>query len=439
MTASNSPVPMARAEVATASGGLLWRHRPFRLYLLGETASVAGTSVSGVAVPLLAVVELDATTGQVAALAVLAQLPTALFALHAGALGDRLRKRPLMITGDLVCALALATLPVAAALHVLTMGQLMAVVMVDAVAALLHDAAAISYLPSLVDRSLIQQSNSRIGGLFSVAATAGANLGAMLVGALGAARALTADALSYLVSAWCIARIRLPEPEPSPPQGSTTSQIREGLTYVFGNPTLRTLTLTNATMSVALAVMNTLWALFLLRELHMSATALGGVMGMGGIGSCAGALLAPRWSRRFGPGPMMVTALAVTPLVQVPLLLAGPGLGWQLFIGAALVVQLACASAAGTTQRSIRQMITQAGLQSRMQAVSTWLTGGSRPLAAAVAGVLGTWLGLRTTLTIGALLLIVPVAVFARSPLRTVRTLPIPAPLPDDRPREAGP
>lgn len=261
------PRPDSEAPPAPAPSSAppsLWRHRSFRLYLVGEAASVAGSSVSSVALPVLAVVELHASTTQVGLLALLGQLPNLLFALHAGALADRYRKRPLMISGDVVCFLALVTVPVAAYFGTLSLGQLMAVAAIQATAAVVHDAAAISYLPGLVDRSLLQRGNSRIGALFSVSATAGANLGAMLTGALGAARAVTADTVSYVISAWCIWRIRTPEPAPRPQPGSLSADIPEGLRYVFHDATLRTLTLTNSTMSFGLAVMNTYWSLHLL-------------------------------------------------------------------------------------------------------------------------------------------------------------------------------
>ncbi len=153
-------------------------------------------------------------------------------------------------------------------------------------------------------------------------------------------------------------------------------------------------------------------------------------MGAATLGSCAGALLAPRMTRWFGPGPMMLAALILTPLAQIPLLLASSGRSWQIAIGAALAVQLFCAAAAGTTQRSIRQMITTPRLQGRMQAVSSWLTGGSRPFAAPLAGAIGTLHGVRSALIAGTILLLVPVAVLAFSPVRSLRALPVPEPDP---------
>jgi MFS family permease len=330
-----------------------------------------------------------------------------------------------MITGALVSAAGLTTVPVAAALGTLTLTQLMIVAVVQGAASVLHDAAAINLLPSLVDRSLIQRSNSRVGALYAIAATAGSHLGAALTAVLGPARALLGDVASFLISAGCTARIQAREPAPRRPEASRLrEEIGEGLRYVHSDERLRTLTLVNATTSFALGLLNTLWALYLLRTLAMSATAFGVVLGLGALGAAARALTAPALARRWGPGPMMLTALAITPLTQLPLLLASPGLRWQITIGAALFLQLACAGAAGTTQRSIRQIITTAGMQARMQAVSTWLTAGARPVAALLACGLGTWIGVRPTLSAGTFLLLVPLVVLARSPLRALRHMP---------------
>lgn len=386
---------------------------------------MTGSSISAMVIPVLAVLELDATAAEVAWLSFLGQLPPALLALHAGALADRHSKRKQMIIGDLISAATLASVPVAAALDRLSLAQLMVVAAVQGAAGVLHDAAALSLLPSLVDRSLIQRSNSRIGGLFAVAATAGSNLGAALTALLGPARALIGDVVSYLISAWCTARIKAPESPRAPAEGRRLhTEIGEGLRYVHHDHRLRTLTLVNATTSAALALLNTLWTLYLLRSLAMSATAFGVVLGLGALGAAAGALVAPVLAERYGPGPLMLVALAITPLAQVPLLLASPGLAWQFAIGAALFLQLACAAAVGTTQRSIRQVITADGMQARMQAVSTWLTSGARPVAALLAGGLGTWIGVRPTLIIGTCLLVVPLVVLYRSPLRGLLQMP---------------
>ncbi|MEU9945715.1 hypothetical protein [Streptomyces lavendulae] len=102
-------------EPSSGAGPSLWRHRDFRRYLSGQAASVTGSAISSVVIPVLAVVEWDATSAEVAWLTFLGQLPPALPALHAGALANRHSKRKQMITGDLVSADAPAGVPVAAA------------------------------------------------------------------------------------------------------------------------------------------------------------------------------------------------------------------------------------------------------------------------------------------------------------------------------------
>ncbi|MFM9452284.1 MFS transporter [Streptomyces europaeiscabiei] len=157
-----------------------------------------------------------------------------------------------------------------------------------------------------------------------------------------------------------------------------------------------------------------------------SPTAFGLIMGVGGAGSLAGALLAPRIASRIGIGPTIIIGFAVSPLAQIPLLLAGAGLRWQIALAGTLAVQLFWATASGTSQRSLRQILCEPHFQGRIQAASTTVTAGARPLAAAAAGALVSFLGVRGTLTVGAVLQIVPVILLLASPVRALRDMPVP-------------
>lgn len=406
-----------------------------RRLVASECASLSGSAVSTVALPTLAVLELHASTTQIAVLAFLGQLPNAVVALPAGALSDRYAKRPQMIAADLTAAAVLSTIPAAAFARVLGIGQLYAVAVVLGIAKIVHDAAAISYLPVLVEPHQLQRANSRLGAASSVADSAGSNAGAALVGAIGAARSLLADVLSYLLSALLIWRIRTPEPVAAPPEGRRTlaRDIREGLRYVTRQPTIRTVIAALSTLSFGLAVMNTYWAYYLLDRLGTSPSAFGVIMGIGGAGGVVGALLAPRIAARIGIGPTIIVGFAVSPLAQVPLLCAGPGLRWQIILAATLAVQLFWATASGTSQRSLRQAVCDPGFQGRMQSASTTLTAGARPLAAATAGGLVLLLDVRATLAVGALLQVVPVVLLLASPIRVLRKIPTRAAVPPAR------
>ncbi|MFF9002108.1 hypothetical protein ACF1GW_22365 [Streptomyces achromogenes] len=100
--------------------------------------------------------------------------------------------------------------------------------------------------------------------------------------------------------------------------------------------------------------------------LEATPTAFGSIMGAGGTGGLAGALLAPRIAARIGIGPTIIVGLAVSPLAQVPLLCAGPGLRWRIVLAATLAVQLSWSTASGTSQRSLRQAVCDPAFQSRM-------------------------------------------------------------------------
>ncbi|PIB12273.1 MFS transporter [Streptomyces sp. HG99] len=400
----------------------MWRDRDFRHYAFAQGISVTGSGVTTIALSVLAVVDLHASTFNVALIAFASKLPPLLLSLHAGVLADRRRKRPLIITCDLLCAAVLLTLPTAQLLARITLIHLYAVAFTVAALQVIGSNASISYLPALLGPGRIKDGNSKMGANNSLADLIGTNSGGVLVTALGAARAVTVDAASYLVSALLLWRIKHRE-DPSPARTAGTShwaEIREGLTYTLHTPVVCSIVLSNAATSFVLAASSALWSLYLLRELHWSPTALGIVMGAGGVGGVLGALVWQPLERRWGPGRVMLGALALNPLAQIPLVLAGPGLGGQIAIGAGMVVQTGAAVCHGGLQRAVRQELAPDHLQGRAQATGAWLAFSLRPFAALAAGALGTLLGLRLTLTLITAALVVPFLVLWNSPVRAL-------------------
>ncbi|MFE5535534.1 MFS transporter [Streptomyces sp. NPDC056492] len=410
----------------------------FRLYLSGEAAGLVGTSVHLVALPALAVLELEATAGQAALLASLAHLPTFLLALPAGAVVDRYGKRALMVGTDLAAAGAASVIPLAAAAGVLSMPVLYGVALVLGTLTVVHQAAAIAFVPQLVDPDRLHRANSRVGAAFGAADTAGTYTGTALIALIGAARALWLDVLSYLASAWCAARI----PEAGAPLETAlvapgrgrrlAGEIGEGLAYTARTPLVRDLVLALTLTGMGVGVSGALFAYHLLTALEAGPTGLGLVMGLSGVGALAGALVAPRIVARFGPGRTLLAGFATCPVAGVPVLVAGPGPVWLAVLAAAGALQLAAAAVAGTTQRSVRQQICPPRLQSRAQQTSTWLVSGSKPFAALAAGAVATAFGVRAALAAGTLLLVLPVLVLWRSPVSRLTAMPLPSASDDD-------
>lgn len=421
-----APSASPRTTAAADRPGALWRQSDFRNYAVGQGISVAGSGVTLVAVPVVAALQLHASTLQVAGLAVAGRLPPLLFTLHAGVLADRWPKRPIVIFCELASGAVLASVPLVSLVATPSLVQLYAVTFLVASLQVLGSTASTAFVPQLVEQHHLVEANARLGTGNSLADTAGSNLGGLLVGLLGGARAVAADSLSYLLSAVLLLRVRTPEPARAEPGRRTgmVAEIRAGLAYTLRTPLVRAAVLSNTANASAMAACAALWSLFLLRTLGWPPAVLGLVMGAGGIGGAIGGITGRRLAARFGPGRVIVTALALSPVCQLPLLLARPGTTGQVAIGAAMVVQTGCAVASGALLRSIRQLITPPEMQGRAQSSGMWLAFGLRPLAALLAGVAGATFGLRPTLTAITCLLAVPAWMLWCSPIRHLAALP---------------
>ena len=410
----------------------LLRDRDFASYLIGQAVSVTGSDVTTVAIPVLAAVQLHASTLQVSGLVVAGRLPPLLFTLPAGVWADRVAKKPLIVVTDVASGLVMLTLPAVSLAGTPPLAQLYAVTFLVAALQAVGSTASIAYVPALVGRERLVEAHARLGASNSLADLIGTNCGGVLVAILGGARAVCLDAVSYLVSAVMLLRIRVPEPlaPPRSERSSMAADIRAGLAYVWRTPLVRAFVVSNAATAAAMSAGAAIWSLFLLRDLHLSAQVLGVVMGAGGSGGVAGGWAGRRLAARFGPGPVILASLLLVPVAQTPLLFAPPGPVGAAVIGGGMAVQCACAVASGGLIRSVRQMLATDELQGRAQAAGAWLASALRPLAALAAGVLGTVVGLRATFAAITLALLVPFAVLWRSPVRQLTASPTPLELP---------
>jgi MFS family permease len=393
-------------RVAWPTGGL-WRHPDFLKLWSAETVSQFGTQVSLLALPLAAVLVLDATAFQVAALGTVEFLPFILFTLPAGVWVDRLPRRPILIAGDFGRALLLASIPVAYLADVLTLAQLYVVGFLVGVCTVFFDVAYQSYLPALVERDSIIEGNSKLEISRSSAQIAGPGFGGLLVQVFTAPYAVLVDAASFLGSGMFILRIRKQEPRPETTgdtgteKSSLWTELKEGLRFVLGNPNLRAQAGCTATSNFFSNVAFAIIIVFLVRELGLSPGVIGLTISLGSVGSLVAAVTATRISARFGIGPTtIVMAMLFGPATlliafapagneAIPFLVLA-----QLMFGFSVVVY-------NIVQVSYRQAICPPRLQGRMNSVMRFIVWGTIPLGSLTGGILGTWLGLRETMVIG--------------------------------------
>jgi MFS family permease len=413
-SANQSPVPRRT----------LWRHRDFLLLWSGQAVSEMGSAVTLLALPLTAVVVLGATTFQVGLLSAASTLAFALIALPAGAIVDRRAKRQLMIWCDAARMLIIGSVPLAAAFGVLTMGQLYAVAIAAGVCTVFFDVSYQSYLPALIGKEDLVDGNGKLAATQSFAQVTGPGLGGGLVGLVGAARAMSADAISYAVSVASLLAIGAREEPPRPgPHASLRKEIGEGLSFVLRHPILRKIMACTGTANLFASMALALQIIFLIRVLHVRPAGTGLLIAVAALGGVAGGALSGRLSRRIGSARIIWFSILVLSFPQLLIPLAEPG--WRV---AAFVVGLGVlwfsAVVYNVAQVSYRQAICPPRLLGRMNAAVRWVVWGTLPLGGLLGGALGTLLGVRATLWIG----------FAGSwaagwwvffsPLRTMRDVP---------------
>jgi MFS family permease len=418
--------------------GGLWRHPDFLKLWSAETISQVGTQVSQLAIPLVAILVLDASTFEVAALGVVEFLPFILFTLPAGVWVDRLPRRPFLIAGDFGRAALLASVPVAYVGDVLTLAQLFVVGFLVGVCTVFFDVAYMAYLPSLVSREQIIDGNSKLEISRSASQIGGPGLGGALVEIFTAPYAILLDAVSFLSSGLFITRIRKHEERPASPEGeartSIWTELKEGLRFVRGNPNLRAQAGCTATSNFSSNISFAVFLVFAVRELGLSPGVIGLVFSIGSVGSLLAAFSAMRASRRFGIGPTTIAVVLLWGPATLLVAVAPEGNAAIPFLIASVFLFGVSVVTYNIIQVSFRQAICPPRLQGRMNSVMRFIVWGTIPVGGLLGGALGTWIGLRQTLVVGAVIGGLSVFWILLSPQRHLREMPEPI---EDEPRTA--
>lgn len=376
--------------------------RRFARLWAGETISHFGDRITELALPLIAVVALAATPFEVGLLTAAVWAPN-LLGLLVGSWTDRQRHRKrILVAADLLRAAALASLPLAHLLGVVTLAQLFVVALLTGLGQVLFMSGYQSFYVAIVDRADYIDAGSKLSLSRSASFVAGPPLGGFLIQVLTAPIAVLADALSFVASAILIGRIPA-EPEPARARSSLLAEARAGLRYVLSHRYLRPALACVTTVNFFTFLAQALLVLFASRTLGLPSGVLGLAFGVGAAGGLAGALLAPTLSRRYGVGRMIVVGAVLFP-APLAVLAAADGPQWAT---ATMIALVQAVSAAGVMQldinlNAVQTAVTADHMRSRRSGVFSTINYGARPLGAVVGGLLGGWIGLRPTLLIAA-------------------------------------
>ena len=405
-------------------GGLLHDH-DFRWLWIGETTSTLGTHVTRLALPLVAVVTLDASTFQVSLLTAVTWLPWLVIGLPAGAWVDRLRPRPVMLTCDGISLVVLLSVPGAAWAGALTVAHLLVAALLVGTAAVFFQTAQQVYLPAIVPRPHLPEANGKLQGSEATAQIAGPGLAGPIAQVAGAVAGLLVDALSFAVSAVCLLRIRVPdrgEPAAGPRVG-LRREIGEGLRFLAADPYLRVLTGYGALSNLALTGYQAILVVFLVREVGAAPATVGLLLGAMSVGGLLGAAFASALARLVGSARGMIAANAAAGpfALLIPLTDHGSRLALVVLggvgVGAAVV-------AGNVLKSSFRQAYTPRPMLGRVVVGMQFFNYGTIPLGAVIGGALGTALGLRPTMWLMAMgVALAPLALLV-GPMKGSRDFP---------------
>ncbi|MEV0695212.1 MFS transporter [Streptomyces sp. NPDC050388] len=403
----------------------VFAQRNFRLLWMGETVSGLGNGITAVALPLIAVVVLDANSTAVGLIAAAVWLPWLLVGLPVGAWVDRTRKRPLMIACDLVSAAALVSIPLAAWLDALTFRHLVVVALVCGTAAVCFNTAYHSYIHIVLDGRDLLEGNAKLQGSEAATQVAGPGVAGLLAQGFGAVTALVADAATFLVSAICLKRIGVVEPDriPDEERAPLRQQVIEGLRFVGRDRYLRPMVTWGAVINMALMGYQAVQVVFLVRTVGLNPAMVGLLLASGSTGGIVGALVATRVSRRFGTARgLLLLQIATAPFaLLLPMTTAGPGL--LLFAMGAFFVGIGI-SVANVVVGSFRQTYCPPHMLGRVVATAMVINHSTIPIGSLLGGVLGDAVGYRPAMWLMTSVVAACWLVLATSPMRRERDLP---------------
>jgi Na+/melibiose symporter-like transporter len=370
----------------------------FRRVWFADAISQLGTRMTFLAAPLTAVLSLDASAFEVALVRAFESVGALLFGLVAGAWLDRVRCRPVLLAMDFARFAVLATVPVAALAGMLTLGHLYAAMFALGSLSIWFDIAQQSYLPRLLPATQLVAANAKLSANRSVAAFAGAASGGFLVQLLTAPLVFALDALSYLWSALWVRSVRHREPPVErAPEEHLGREVAAGLRFVARQPLLRAIAGHTGTFVLWQAANGAVTVVFLVREVGLSAAAIGVLSTVGLLGALLASVTVGRLTARFGPARVQLAAVLLLGPAYVVAGFTTPGWGLAWFVVSMLGASFGIVIC-GVTEMTCRQIICPPRLLGRVNATMEFVMWAAMPPGAVLGGALATWIGARGTL-----------------------------------------
>jgi predicted MFS family arabinose efflux permease len=395
---------------------------PFHRLAWSNLVAQSAEQLSIAAAPMVAVLALGAGAGETGFLTAAQTLPFLLLSFPAGVLVDRLPRRRLMVSAELVRAAALLSLPVLAACGWLSVPLLAVIGFGAATGTVVYSVAAPALVPALVPHESLAAANGRLELARSVAYAAGPALAGALVGWGGASPAFTLAAMLSGVAV--VLLVGVPEPpRRAPATRHFGRELQEGAAFAWAHRFLRPIFLTAVFWNLSWFILQAAYVPYAVHVLGLSASAIGTSLAAYGVGMLVGALLAARLMRSLSIG----MAIAMGPLVSVAAAAVMVATLWHpspFLMGAAFFLFGAGPILWTISQTTLRQTVTPDALLGRVSALFMTASAGARPIGAAIGGAVGAASGPEAAILLAALGFMVQAFVIIWSPVPRLARLP---------------
>ena len=364
------------------------------LLMSAQAISTYGSFITRAALPLLAIIGLGINAAEAAALAAVDLIAGAVVSQFAGVWIDRLPRKPVLIATDLLRALLLGSIPVAATLFgAVTLPHLIAVSALCGMCATTFDIAERSYFAGLVDSAALRAVLARTLGIRGAAEFFGFGSAGLLIGAFGGPAAIGIDALTYVASAVLIGFLRVAEPK-LPPVSARSSFGRElvdGLRATWSVSIMRPLLISTFVIGLYFGLFRSSYLLFVTNGLGLGPEAIGLVIATGGIAAFLGGVFTERISNLLGVGRAIFVSLVVVGvgLILVPLAPGASVLGFAMLVGHQLLSD-GFETVWEANQAAIRGRVLPAAYQGRANAANDGVGLLGRLLGIIVGGIIGS-------------------------------------------------
>ncbi|TDT22738.1 putative MFS family arabinose efflux permease [Streptomyces sp. BK208] len=392
-------------DVARREGAFRLHEEPdFARFWTGQSISLIGSQVTMMALPLTAIIILDADEVDQGLLFFCQYLPALLFGLQVGTIVDRFTKRRLLVMADVVRALLVTAVVLLYAVDQLSLWALMFIAFLLGAFDVLAAVGGQSFIPKLVPEPRLMDANGKLQKVTTFAEVSGNSLAGLLVQALTPPLALLVDAASFLASAVTLGRVREAGAPVPAADGAKAPQALDGFLFLFRDARLRYISLCNATSNFFSAMMVALYLLYATQALGIAPGVVGVLLTVASGMALVANTVTARSTRRLGVRGTLVAGQ----LVMAAGCLVLPATAGSMGVKSVLLVVSHSVFVIGMvaftiTQLTYRQSVTPEYMQGRVHAGNHMLTYGSYAAGALMGGLVGDWIGMRETLVLGAL------------------------------------